>query len=191
MKRKGFEELLRGLANNPGQCLSRYPRLFAGDADPEQTVGVLRLLLCLAWRANNHRDREWWCHGIATYYHRDRVDRDLKESLGAEMAKGLLGDAIEPGSFLFALQKPPRRPTVLEDALLYFKANARSADLCANPACPAPYYFRRKKNQKFCSPVCAKPTQQAAKRQWWRVNRGKSTSKVRNKYSGSARTKPR
>jgi hypothetical protein len=173
MKRNDAERFLRDLANSPDQFLSHYREMFTGDADPEATATVLRQLLRRAWDARDYRRREWYCHEMAAYFHRLRPDRDLKESLGTAMAKGTLGDFLEPGSLLFSLREPPRRPSALEAALLYFKKNITHARHCRNRECPAPYYFARKKNQKYCSPVCALPAQRASKRKWWHENRQK------------------
>jgi hypothetical protein len=38
---------------------------------------------------------------------------------------------------------------------------------CENPSCPAPYYIAKRRNQKFCTEICAVPAQQEQKRAWW------------------------
>jgi hypothetical protein len=174
MKRSASERLLRDLANPTPSFSARYPQLFVGDRNPEETATALRQLLQKAWDARDQRRREWWCHGVETYYHRGRPDRDLKESLGPAITRGVLGDDfLEPGSLLFALREPPRAVLALESALLYFKKNQKRAAHCPNPECQTPYHFAGKKNQKYCSPACAKPARLAQLRKWWHENRGK------------------
>ena len=172
MKRRDAERLLCDLADAQ-DFPANYPQLFVGDRNPEETATVLRQLLRQAWRARDQRHREWWCHEIATYYHRSRSDRELEEQIGPRMTEAMLGEYVQPVSLLFALREPPRRPAALESALLYFKKNSGRARHCPTVGCPAPYFFARKKNQKYCSPACALPAQRATKRKWWRENRGK------------------
>ena len=43
---------------------------------------------------------------------------------------------------------------------------------CWNPDCVARFFIGDRKGRKFCSPACAKPAKRAAKRKWWRENRG-------------------
>jgi hypothetical protein len=183
MKRKDAERLLCDLANShdfPSRDLAnaqgfpaRYPRLFVGDGNPEETARALRQLLRRAWRSRDQRHREWWCHGIETFYHRDRPDRDLEDRIGPTMTKAMLGEYVQSGSLLFALRKPPRTASALESALLYFKKNSTRARHCPTVDCPAPYFFARKKNQKYCSLACVKPAQRATKRRWWKKHRAK------------------
>jgi len=69
--------------------------------------------------------------------------------------------------------EPPAVITSVEAAIFYLRHNRDNALHCPNPECPAPYFFRSKKGQKFCSPECAKPSIRESKRQWWAVNRAK------------------
>jgi len=51
--------------------------------------------------------------------------------------------------------------------------------ICRNDQCAAPYFFRRRRDQRFCSQDCAWPAQKAAKLRWWnkqgRRNRSKNS----------------
>lgn len=51
--------------------------------------------------------------------------------------------------------------------------NAGHLNVCANQHCPVPYFFSKRKDQKYCSDECAAPAKREAKRRWWSVNRGK------------------
>jgi hypothetical protein len=39
--------------------------------------------------------------------------------------------------------------------------------ICGNFDCPAPYFFARRRSQKYCSGECAAPAQREFKRKWW------------------------
>jgi hypothetical protein len=47
---------------------------------------------------------------------------------------------------------------------------SRQLAVCGNRenGCPAPYFIRKKPNQKFCSDACALPAQREFKRRWFR-----------------------
>jgi hypothetical protein len=62
----------------------------------------------------------------------------------------------------------PPRP--FEQALTYLLNSAKRMRHCKNPECPAPYFFADRRNQKYCSEVCALPEQRAFKRRWWQQN---------------------
>jgi len=74
---------------------------------------------------------------------------------------------------LFDPDEPPTAITPVEAAFFYLRHHPKAALHCPNPECPAPYFFRSKKGQKFCSPECAKPAQREAKRKWWNEHRAK------------------
>jgi hypothetical protein len=38
---------------------------------------------------------------------------------------------------------------------------------CLNPECPAPYFFAKKRRQKYCTEECAGAGQRESKRIWW------------------------
>jgi hypothetical protein len=52
-------------------------------------------------------------------------------------------------------------------ALSYTVKAGDKARYCANPECPAPYFFVQRKNQRYCSEICAAPAQRELKRRWW------------------------
>jgi hypothetical protein len=78
---------------------------------------------------------------------------------------------------------PP--PTPFEEALQYLLNEASRETYCQNPDCLAPYYFAKRRSQRYCSDACAKPAQREFKRQWWAEHgeewraqkQGKKTSK--------------
>src|SRR5215216_7331050 len=50
---------------------------------------------------------------------------------------------------------PP--PTLFEQSLQYLLDAADLAHYCSNPDCPAPYFFARRRSQRYCSDACAIP----------------------------------
>jgi hypothetical protein len=68
---------------------------------------------------------------------------------------------------------PPKQVSTLETVFAYFRRNWKTAHYCANPDCPAPYFFARR-NQKFCSRDCSRPSQLESKRRFWHKHKRKS-----------------
>jgi len=66
------------------------------------------------------------------------------------------------------VQLGPPRP--FEQALTYLLNSAKRTRRCKNTECPAPYFFADRRNQKYCSEVCALPEQRVFKRRWWQQN---------------------
>jgi len=79
-----------------------------------------------------------------------------------------LADALEVEDIT---DPPPLTP--LERALSYLQREGRRAKRCANQDCAEPYFFARRKNQKFCCAECAAPAKLEAKRRWWAEHGGK------------------
>jgi hypothetical protein len=44
---------------------------------------------------------------------------------------------------------------------------------CQNPECSNPWFISARRDQQYCSNVCAWPAKKAAKRKWWAENRVK------------------
>jgi hypothetical protein len=72
----------------------------------------------------------------------------------------------EPESQRNKKEEPPR-PVPLQQALTYLREHVDVLKRCGNPECAAPYFFAKRRSQRYCSDVCAKPAQMAAKKQWW------------------------
>jgi hypothetical protein len=63
--------------------------------------------------------------------------------------------------------------TPFERIMFYFQQSLDRARLCANPECPAPYFFITKKGQIYCTEACAAFGQRQAKQKWWANNGSK------------------
>ncbi len=92
---------------------------------------------------------------------------------------------------------PPMSP--FEASMLYFQQNIHSALHCGNPDCAAPYFFAKRKRQKYCSDSCAAYGQRQAKSRWWAEHgeewrekrRVKKTSQAKAKKKGKGNAKKR
>jgi hypothetical protein len=71
---------------------------------------------------------------------------------------------------------PP--PTPFEQIFDYVRRNADRLGSCANFDCPARFFFKVRSTQKYCSTVCALPSQRAFKSRWWAEN-GKNRRRKR------------
>jgi hypothetical protein len=74
----------------------------------------------------------------------------------------------------------------LVDERSYFLARK-----CLNPECPSPFFFARRRKQKYCSEVCAMPAQRDSKRRWWREHGNQWRSKAKIKARERQMTKRR
>jgi hypothetical protein len=79
-------------------------------------------------------------------------------------------------------------PGKLEQAFLHLRRASSRVRYCSNPDCLTPYFFAKRRNQKYCSDACAIPAQREAKRQWWAEN-GEEWRATRQKASTVARSK--
>ncbi len=66
-----------------------------------------------------------------------------------------------------ALDPPLLNP--FEFSLLYLMnyIGKGKALKCPNSECVTPYFFAKKKGQKYCGPICSDEAQKETKRQWW------------------------
>lgn len=117
-------------------------------------VITLKLMLNDIWTEPDSRQKEWevFVFRYALYKWADRAltTDDLFKILSAPSKR---------------FRVPP--PTPFEQALTYLVKAGDRARYCANPECPAPYFFVKRKNQRYCSEICAAPAQRELKRKWW------------------------
>ncbi len=52
---------------------------------------------------------------------------------------------------------------------------------CMNPKCPASYFLAKRRDQKYCSNICATPAKRAAKLKWWHEHRGKKSQSKKSR----------
>lgn len=81
----------------------------------------------------------------------------------------LRGDPTMSASYLATLD-PHMRPKTFDKAVLHLLKSASRLRCCRNPECAAPYFFARRRSQKYCSEDCTLPFQRDYKRRWWHKN---------------------
>jgi hypothetical protein len=159
----------------------RYPEILSLDKscedygyEPGDAILSLGRGLQDVWDTVDIRAREWKLFQLRESYHRFRVMAEpglatlRKKAKAEEPFPGPASDEL--GGHLNA----PPPITVFEAAVFYFQRRLLDfAKHCGNPTCPAPYFIAKKKQQKFCSSVCAEPSQRESKRKWWTDNRSK------------------
>lgn len=148
-------------------------------------ITTLMLILRNLWTEPDARQREWGF--FAFRYALYKYEND------ALTGEGLFGILIDPAK---SFRVPPPMP--FEQALSYLVKVGDKARYCANPECPAPYFFVQRRNQRYCSEICAAPAQRELKRQWWAehgeewraARQGKKSSKrVSNKGKSGQKSK--
>jgi hypothetical protein len=152
------DEWMAGLLNRDEEIARQVSRL--SDTVTSEELGeaawvvTLKEMLDDLWTEPDSRQKEWgvFAFRYALYKWSDRT---------------LAGDNLfkilyEPAK---RFRVPP--PTPFEQALTYLVKAGDRARYCANPECPAPYFFVKRKNQRYCSEICAAPAQRELKRKWW------------------------
>lgn len=151
----------------------------------------LRTVLRTIWYEKDPRQRDWFFYRLRDDYHRMIVHAehpylvDLTDPKAVERliqlehesrARGV-ADASQRAYFFerFAvgtdLLEDVPRPEAFEAAAYWLQVNQPLMVYCEGPTCPAPYFFRTEKGQRYCSPECAHPARRAAKLKWWNDNR--------------------
>jgi hypothetical protein len=138
--------------------ISKNTHVFASGYDP---LMVLRDNVRSIWMDNDPETKEW------------------KISL-------LRGDLTMSGSFLFVLGPPP--PTPYQRAVMHLLKSASKTRYCNNPDCPSPYFFGKRKSQKFCGEDCTVSIQREHRRRWWKKH-GKAWRKQRKNKLGQTAKK--
>lgn len=129
----------------------------------ERIVSDIRQLLRLAWDATDSRSRDWFLVLARTRYAQGCVAASYPSGFGLNFAEKTFpgppeGEASAFDSALFYAQ------TTLAHKMQHCKAN-----------CSAPYFFRRRKGQKYCCTDCSEPALLAQRNRWWSENRGKGS----------------
>lgn len=171
-ERESHARIIQGIE----RLRSRYREAFEGY--PPVSLLVLRDLVRKAWTAADVRSAEWYLYRFRhLHWATARRVRHVREATGPLETEiptipGTVSEAIRT-----IAQSEAPAVTQLEAAAFHLAKNLHRALRCPNPECPAPYFFRKKKGQKFCSTVCALPAQRASKREWWKKNRAKRRKK--------------
>lgn len=157
------------------------------------------------WYEKDPRQRDWYFYRLRDEYHHmivraenpnliDLTDRNAVNRLldleRQSHARG--GDATQRRRFFetwaVGTHLLEEVPTIcpFEAAVYWLQVHQRLMVYCEGPVCPAPYFFRIEKGQKFCSPDCAGPARREAKLRWW--NQSPNSPKNRAKKKAVRRT---
>jgi hypothetical protein len=109
-------------------------------------LGQLREIVRRVWKEPDLRTREWIAYGLRYY---EMAGQDFR--------------LVNPE--IWGLSLPP--PTPFEQCLLQLGKSIDRTRYCENPSCPAPYFFARRRSQRYCSDGCSQPAQREYKRRWW------------------------
>lgn len=134
--------------------INKLPNMTVEEMGENAWVATLKLMLDDLWTEPDYRQKEWgvFAFRYALYKWGDNSLRKV------DFFKILYDPANR-------FRVPP--PTPFELALSYLIKAGDRARYCANPECPAPYFFVTRKNQRYCSEICAAPAQRELKRKWW------------------------
>ncbi len=185
-RKKGWEErrLLADIANLPNpvdsararRLVNLYAEVFGFIA--HDTTGLLELLdilsrfLRLAWEARNGRERSWLLFTV-----RQEYVRGILGSLAVLRRDGTGGRQA-------ARKSIPLTPPKTAFDLAVHNVQAHFADrmtVCRRgKECDAPYFFRRRKGQKYCGTDCRAIVLKRRCDSWWAKN-GKAWRAARRK----------
>jgi len=171
--RQGEQAMQRMTSTYPEFFEVELPELRTKTSEWLMVDGVQRYLRP-AWNTTDPREREWLIFQARQDYFRVRVAipcaivRCETEGIDPAEHAAVFGNRVDAE----LMKTPPL--TTLERALYYFQRHSGRARRCANPECPAPYFFASKKGQKYCTSKCSAPSQREQKRRWWRENRAKN-----------------
>lgn len=141
----------------------------------------VRIALCRVWLEQDARQRDWYFYRLRDTYHRmivraenpylvDFSEVGVKQFEELSRArrdnprqKARLLEEMT-GEYLFEYAP---RVCPFEAAVYWLQVNQRLMLNCPGPICPAPYFFRMEKGQKYCSDECADPARREAKLRYW------------------------
>lgn len=155
------------------RLLSRHADMF-GHLDENLTTMLnlrdLRDLLRKTWDSPDRWHREWYAHELHRAWNAFSPML-LEES--QTITQGFPGGPqVSTTTYTYTvLEVPPITP--MGAVIHYFKTVIGDrAKHCLGPDCSAPYFIAPKRQQKYCSEICAGPANREAKRKWWHENRG-------------------
>jgi hypothetical protein len=149
------------------RMLERYPEIFDFSTDWEAQYRVLvtyRGVLRDIWDTPDARRRDWLIFELRDAYQRERTQArtEVRETFELMPRSGLYG------GYFGAVPEE----TAFESAMVHLARTTHLLLHCPNVGCAAPYFFRSKKGQKFCSPACADPSRRESKRRWHQNRKG-------------------
>jgi hypothetical protein len=139
---------------------TRAAKDYSRDYPLPEFLYNLRTMVRRIWREPNSRTREWLVFRLRQ-----------TELIATDSRFGLLE--------AFDVQVPSA--TRFELILGHMLNWADKLHCCGNEDCAAPYFFAKRRSQKYCSPTCALPAQRKSKLQWWSENGAQWRKSLRKK----------
>lgn len=161
----------------------------------ELFTSKMRTALRRIWNERDARQRDWYFYRLRHEYNRMIVRAEnqhlfnIADRQAVNHLRRLVRDCgdqrdthqraafFERAAGADMMEDVPRI-CPFEAAMYWLQLNQRLMLRCGGPDCAAPYFFRTKKGQKFCSPECADPARRDAKLRWW--NESPNSPKNRN-----------
>jgi hypothetical protein len=156
---KSFSKYVEGFAGQTiGEQLHQTEDPVASRIRDAQFV-FLREDLRRRWNAQTTRERDVLISQLRTTF---------LNSVRSFMYRKSAGLLDTPGTVFLVPEEfriPPYHP--FEQVLNFLDKFGPRTRYCANPDCSERYFVADRRTGKYCSSDCAKPAQQALKRQWW------------------------
>lgn len=133
------------------------------------------LQFCYINKPRDIQTIDWWLDWVRSFLPLiwDSPDLRLRESVILRLLR------TAPDSALWLVRPSARyMPSPFEQVLAHFLKAADRARHCNNPDCLTPYFFAKRRSQKYCSDACALPAQREFKRRWW-AEHGEARRKAR------------
>jgi hypothetical protein len=142
---------------------------FGAETILEGLLIPLRNWLRRIWVNPNMRHKELLLLGLREYV------RGLRQDLPRRVYR------IIPVAY-WGNPEQPEEPSPLEQALIWLLKSADKTRCCPHPDCPTPYFLAKRRNQRYCSEVCAQRGERELKQKWWEKH-GKEWRRQRQKKS--------
>lgn len=142
---------------------------FGAETILEGLLIPLRNWLRRIWVNPNMRHKELLLLGLREYV------RGLRQDLPRRVYR------IIPVAY-WGNPEQPEEPSPLEQALIWLLKSADKTRCCPHPDCPSPYFLAKRRNQRYCSEVCAQRGERELKQKWWEKH-GKEWRRQRQKKS--------
>lgn len=135
-----------------------------------------------AWGERDIREREWYIFKLREL-NLKFADKYFNDEPKLKILH--LKEFSRTRTWSYRIDRAPAL-TPFEQIMIYFQKSASRALRCANPDCPAPYFFNTKKGQIYCTEACAAFGQREAKKKWW-ANNGRKWRKKNAAKKGQSR----
>lgn len=179
---RGQRKLLTDLANGTLEHFKKgWPKYAKarGLAQMRQELqSIWKRYMAFGWNAPELKqpvDIDESANAFTDESSQERDEEERNEHLEKIILEGWLRRAKNPYQVEWR-PKPRLRANVhsLEAMLsLALIRHGERLGFCGNPNCKRPYFFKARKDQRYCSAKCAEPAKREAKFRWHRANRWK------------------